>query len=695
MRSRGRWIFTVVLLVQVCAWSRAVEAAAPEVSLELVPLRQVFVHGDEGKFRAQHWMSEGAAGGVKQFSLDYTLPDGTQFTGEGHALIDQNDLGGAFSLKKEKLGFVNLDFSEFRKYFDNNGGVYRRFTDLQHVDVDRELTLDMGKLELETGLTLEGWPELTFQYEHEFKQGTKSRLTWVGVTDEALMRKIAPSWQAIDEVVDVFALKAAHEVRGFALSGEQRWEFARSENLREEAALSTNNGYTTPPEQKIRRQPQDPQAMLATTTLGVNRSFLEDKAFVSTGYHYAQLRSREVEHVQEYDRYGTLTSYSYPEQRMDSYASNKYHTHTWVGNLMVSPVQSLTVGTKLKAEVLRRNSNSSYPAVDSPNAAYGATPDSVLDHTEASITDNKAAKWGESFSIRYTGIPRAALYNELDLEQVRVLLREDRKSIDGPSAGNLSSATEVFNRETVTKIFRGVWTLGGQAAPWSFLNVTAQVRHRQSNIDYDDQRESAATTTARSAFFDGQNIATNEFATRWTLKPCRWFRPSFRYQLRGDKYATRAENEPIVKTGMLSHIYTYDVTLQPREDLLTTVSFSQQQASTWTPARLTSDIPQLPAFKANVHTWLLSTEYTPTPTLVLTSALQYTGARNFNDYAALGIPYGADFDRVDVTTGIQWTFKENTKLEAEYGFYSYQPNRNAEFGGYEAHLIQLEISKKF
>ncbi len=693
VRTGARW-FLIGVVVSCCAAPRAVAAAAPDVSLELEPLRQVFVNGDEGKFRAHHWMSEGYAGGVKQFAMDYTLPNGAQLTGEGHALIDQNDLGGEFSLTKEHLGFVNLEYSEFRKYFDNTGGTYHAFTALQHVDTDRELTLDIGKLELETGLTLEGWPELEFVYEHEFKTGAKSRLSWTSVTGEkGVVRKIGPAWQAIDEVVDAFALKASHELRGFALTGEQRWEFARSENFREERQFSTTS---TASDKKIRQQDQAPQAMLATTTLGVARAFWQEKAFFSTGYHYAQLRNREVERIQEYNENGVRTNFSNNEQKLDSYAANKYHTHTWVGNLMVSPFQSLNLGTKFKAEVLRRRSNSSYPSDAVPNSTGGSTPNGILDRTEASITDNKAVKWGQSFSIRYTGIPRTALYNELDLEQVRVLMREDRQSIDGPDAGDGTSSGEIFNRETVSKIFRGVWTLGGQVAPWPFLNATAQVRHRQSNVDYDDQRETPATSSSqKSAFFDGQNIATNEFATRWTFKPCRWFRPSFRYQLRGDKYATHAENEPIVKTGTLSHIYTYDVTLQPREDLLTTVAFSQQSAYTWTPARYSNTLANIPSFKANVHTWLFSTEYTPAASVVLTGTLQYTAARNFNDFFTYGLPYGADFDEVNLTTGVQWTLKENTKIEAEYGLYHYQPNPNAEVGGYDAHLISLVLSKKF
>ena len=671
-------------------------AAESDVSISLQPLRYVFVDGDRDTFRAQHWMTDGYSGGLKDLSVKHEFPDGTRFESESHAIAGQDDFGNETVIKNPKLGFVTFDYSEFRKFYDKSGGVYQQFRSLSGVDTFKDLSLDIGNFGVETGLTLEGWPELSLSYDREFKDGTKSRLSWASATEGAIARKILPSWQDIKETVDAFALKANHEIAGYSLKGEQRWEFVRSETNREERQLSTNS---TASEKKIREQAQAPQSDLMTTTLSGEREFFGEKVFLSSAYHYAHLENREVERLQEYNGNGDLTSFTNPEQKFDSRADNDYSTHAWVENVMISPWQWLTFGTKLKTEVVKRDSNSSYPADAVPNSAGGSTPNGVLDRTDTSLTDTKSVKWGEGFSIRTTIVPRTALYTELDLEQVRLLLREDRQSIDGPDAGNGASAGEVFNRETVTKLFRGIWTLGGQFSPWSFLNFTTQARHRQNNIDYDDQRETSnpLDSTARSAFIDGQNIATNEFTTRTTLRPCRWFRTSFRYQLRDDKYATHAEAESIVKTNTLSNIYTYDVTLEPLRNLTTTGSFSRQTSMFSTPARLMSGGRAItPRFNSNVDTWMLGADYAPKSFLLLTSHLLYSQARNFNDdFILFGLPLGADFQRIDLTTGITWSIREDVSVGTEYGYYHYLPNDNVQSGEYTAHVIWLDVSKKF
>ncbi len=676
----------VIVGLSLCAGAVGAEASNPEIALSLVPLQYTFVDGDSGKFRAHHWRAEGYSGGVEEFSGKYTFPDGSVFETEGHALIDQNDIGTELSLTKDAVGFVNLDYQEFRKYFDGNGGVHRRFKTLQAPDTDHDLRLDIGKLGLETGLTLEGMPELTFFYEREFKDGAKSRLSWASVKDDGETRKIGPSWQDIDEIVDSFGLKATHELAGFALSGEQRWEQVRSESFRVEQNLSTSGVAS---DTKIRTQDQAPESNLMTTTLGAERSFLEEKVFVASGYHFAHMDNREFETLAEYNAAGVPTNFSNPEQKPNSRADNDYDTHTWVGNVMIRPWQWLSFGTKLKSEVVKKESNSTYRADLSPNSATGSTPNGVIDEVDQSLTDTKAVRWGEGFSVRFTGLPRTALYTELELEQVRLLLREDRQDVIG------NNANELFSRRTVTEVRRGAWTLGGHAAPWAFLDLTAHVRHRINNNDYDDQQEtSPGSSTAKSAFFDGQSIHTNEFATRATFKPCRWFRSSFRYQFRDDDYSTRVENEPIVKTGSLSHIYTYDVVLQPLKTLLTTMSFSRQNAWTTTPAALNATV-NIPTFNADVNTWLLSMDYTPIPQLTLTNSLLYSRADNFNDFANTGLPLGVDNERVDLTTGLQWALAENLSVEGEYAFYHYQANSNAEFGDYNAHVIWLRGSVKF
>ena len=684
MRRARSWVLVVAagIGVGVSVGTRAAEAADPEVSISLEPMRYAFVSGDQDKFRAHHWMKEGYVGGLKNLSLKYGFPDGTELSAESHALIDQNDLGADFSLKKDRLGFFKLDYDEFRKYYDKTGGVYRPFSTLSGVDTFKDLHLDIGHLALETGLTLEGWPELSFFYERKFKNGAKSRLTWTPTKESSLTRYIGPSWQDIDETVDTVALKANHELAGFTLKGEQRWEFMRAETLREEKFLS-NTGATA--DTLIRRQDQAPQANLVTTLLEGERWFLNDKAFFASAYRVSLMANREFETLGDIDTNGNQISSS--KNRFNARADNKYRTHTWAETFMVSPWSWLGVVTKFKTEVLKRRSNSSYPS-DTTNP-----PDGIPNTTDQSITDNKAVRWGEGISLRFTGIPRTALYNDLEFEQSRILLREDRISIAGQSA---SDSGETFSRQTVSKVWRGVWTLGGQTAPWSFLSLTAHVRHRQNNIDYDNERHTdPGATTARSAFFDGQNISTNEFATRVALTPCRWARTSFRYQFRGDKYATRTfDNNSIVKTGTTSHIYTYDVTLQPLQNLSTTTSFSRQTALTYTPARFGSSV-NIPAFHADVNTWLLSADYTPKPTVTVSQTFLFSRAKNFNDYVSTGLPYGADFSRVDLTTGLTWSPKKDVSMKTEYDLYHFNSNDNAETGDYTAHVIWFDVSKKF
>lgn len=684
--------FALVIASSLGAVGSVVESADSEVSLSLLPLRYTFVDGDAEKFRLHHWSKDGYVAGINDFSAHYGFADGTMLSSSGHALIDQNDLGAALLLEKEGLGFFDLNFTEFRKYYDGTGGVHRRFPTLSVNETDKELALDIGKFDLETGLAFEGLPELSFLYEREYKDGAKSRLAWTAVKDDGETRNIGPSWQDLDEIVDTFALRANHDLGGFALSGQQKWELVRIESFREERSLSTTS---TASDKKIRRQDQAPEANLMTTTLGAERHFWNDKAFLSSGYHFAHMNNREFESLNEFNASGTATNFSSPKQQLNARADNDYDTHTWVNSLMVTPWMDWSLGTTLKAEVIKRDSNSAYPTDAVPSSSGGSTPNGIIDRTDVSLNNTKATRWGEKFSIRYTGVPRTALYTELEMEQSRVLLREDRQSIDGPDSGDGTSSGEVFSRETITDVRRGAWTLGTQVAPWSMLNLTAHVRHRRNNNDYDDQRETNPTgSSARSAFMDEQNVQTNEFMTRATLRPCRWMRSAFRYQLRDDDYATRAESESFVKTGMLSHIYTFDLTLQPLKELATTASFSRQNAFTTTPARLASSA-NTPTFNADVNTWLLSTDYTPIANVTLSNALLYSRAENFNDFANSGLPLGADHERVDLTTRLNWSLKEDVSLGAEYAFYHYLANSNAEFGDYDAHEIWLEVSKSF
>ena len=101
----------------------SVWASDSNVSIATQPVQYASVNGDVEKFRALHWTPDGYVGGVKNFSVNHVSDNGVKAEAERHALIDANDMGGLFVLKKENWGFVRFDYDEFRKYYDGTGGV--------------------------------------------------------------------------------------------------------------------------------------------------------------------------------------------------------------------------------------------------------------------------------------------------------------------------------------------------------------------------------------------------------------------------------------------------------------------------------------------------------------------------------------------------------------------------------------------
>jgi len=685
MGRRAKDLILIAFITGIlCIGKTPVFAGELDLSLVPEPIRYISVTGDDEKFQAHHWMKEDYVGGFDNVLVGYQdEKQKVTFDAEGHSLWDQDDWKGGFHLKKTDWGYVKVDYQQFPKYYDGTGGVYEKFTTLRAPELDKELRLNIGKLEVEAGITLEDLPNVIFYYEHSFKDGDKSLLNWADAREGAIAKKISPSFQDIDEVVDAFGIRVDHTIKGFELGGEQRWEFTHSKTMMEERYLSTND---VPSEKKIRDQYQEPETNLYTTMLDAKRWFLKDKVFLSSGYRYAHLNNREVESIIDLDENRHPFNFSNARTVTGAAADNTLNENTWVGSFMAIPKKWVSAIASIKTEAITREGNSTYP-LDTNTKPVG--PDGIIDRTDISNNDQRVFRVAESLSLRTTIIPRTAIYSDLELEQTKNNLTEDRNSFTGQAP---ASEGEMLHRKTMTNILRGTWTLGGRVSPWRWLDWTNQVRHRQNNIDYDDKFETVYDSGAKSAFFDSQNISTDEFSSRATLKFFSWLQPSFRYQYRGDRYVSRFENETEpVKNNMLSNIYTFDLIFQPITDLLMTGSFSRQQASVSTAARF-SPIANTPRFRADVYTWLFAMDYTIIPQLAVTSTLQRTFANNFDDFSDTGLPLGASFKETNLTVGLRINVRKNIAIKPEYAFYQYKADNNVEIGNYNARGIFLTVA---
>ncbi len=657
-------------------------AEGPQTSalLDGMPLRYAFVQGDENKFREQNWARDNYAGGIQEFSLEEkNLPQDISVSAEGHAIIADNDYEAHVRAEKKDFGFFNFEYREFSKFYDDSGGVYYPFTTFPSISLNKELELQVGHIRIETGITVPEFPHLSAAYERRFKDGSKSRSTWAPVKEGSVTRAIAPSFQNIDEIVDSVELNESHTLKGAEIKGKQYWEWMSAETMREEQSFATTGVAA---DNKIRDQVQNPESRLFSTTESIERWFHDEKILAAAAYHFMTMRNDELENIFEMDANRVITNFTNAKQIRNARANNEYHSNIWTASLMDTVKPWMTITPKLRLELTQRSGNSSYPSDTTP-----ATPDGIVNTTEISQSEDKIARLGEGISLRFTKIPRTALYNEFEFEQIRNWLGEDRDSLAGQSVSNTG---EIFSRETINAVSRGIWTIGGQYVPCHFADLTTQFRINRNNNDYDNLRHTdPGATTARSAFFDAIDIQTEELATHLTLKPKKWLRPSVRYKFQMRDYMTRVTGQTEVTTQMDSHIFTFDLSLQPLPNLLIVTGLSPQYAWVVSPARTGGDGAP-PRFQANILTWLLNVNYTFSERLSFLGNLEFSHTSNFDDFTSAGLPLGTSYRQLNFSLGLSYALNKFVSIQPDYSFFTYDPDQRFDSSHYNASMIGVK-----
>ncbi|MBP9865401.1 MAG: hypothetical protein KBC91_03245, partial [Candidatus Omnitrophica bacterium] len=459
----------------------------------------------------------------------------------------------------------------------------------------------------------------------------------------------------------------------------QYWEWMSTKSMREEQNFATTGVAA---DNKIRDQYQKPESHVFSTTESIERWFRDETVLAAGAYNFMTMSASEVEDIFEMNKDRVITNFGNPKQIRNARADNEYHSHAWATSMMVLPWSWLSVTPRMRLETTQRSGNSSYPS----DTTAGA-PDGIINNTEISQSQDKMTRMGEGISFRVTKIPRTALYNEFEFEQARNWLGEDRDSLRGQSA---PSTGEIFTRESLNLASRGIWTLGGQYAVCRFADFTTQFRINRNNSDYDNTRHTdPSSSSARSAFYDVLNTQTEEFSTHLLLKPKRWLRPSVRYKVQARDYMTRVMDQSEVTTEMDSHIFTFDLSLQPRPNLLIVTGLSPQYAWISSPARSGPSV-SIPRYQSNILTWLFNVNYGLTKKINLLSNLGFSKADNFNDFSSEGLPLGTAYSQVDFSAGVAYAFTEAVSVETDYSFFGYHPDERYDSSHYNASMIGIK-----
>lgn len=629
-------------------------------TFELMPYRSVSVKGDAAKFRALNWMNDGVTGGIEDMTFNGEMGEGGHLLFEGHAIPGDNNFGAGLKLTKGNGGYITMDYGNFRKWYDVYGGFFSNFTgssSIQRLAADPKM--DIGHFSFEIGSNsniLETAPGVSLSYDHDTKDGIKSRLTWGSVV-QGVTRKINPSWEEVSDVTDTISLKGNTEVAGINLSGQQRVEFSGGRSFREDNSTTSLRSYA-----------QEPQTKQLVSSVKADRWVIDDKTYVAFAYQFHHSRNDLAETIRNYDSAGVTASNA--TNRVTD-AQTTRDSHTTVQHFVTNLTPNLNFVAKFKEEIASQTGTGFADGYD-PGGSDRAVE-----------TENQITRTGESVSLRYNGLPKTSLYTDWDFQQTRNWYSKIR------GTGG-ASYTEYLDRSPE---MTGV--MGVRYVPNNKFNMTSNIRRKSDHNTYN-----VFTNNDPGLSISRLHTTFNEWSNRFTWKPSKWIENSFRVQLLDNVYRVQSldqvgftNNTDWIKSNGNSRIFTYNVVFQPLDEWMFDLGYSLNNFKVSTPASQTAvSGGGIPVFESDFHTWLLTASYAPKENLSYFTGFQYTRAKDFDSHDFAGIPYGVDNEHYDINAGMKWSPRKDLTISPHYGYYSYRANQSIDYGNYSAHAAWVDVS---
>src|SRR5262249_31726498 len=155
----------------------------------------------------------------------------------------QDDYRLKVNLEKQDLGFVRLGYEQFRKYYDDSGGVYSPlFT--QPLWVNPDFYVYVGGARVDRRAPLAHFARVRVAVRHMFQEGDKSSLAWSDVLSPTATTgvnpvSIFPAYKDLREHTHIVKLDVSHEIYGVHIEDSFRAEFYDLNTRRVENDLIT------------------------------------------------------------------------------------------------------------------------------------------------------------------------------------------------------------------------------------------------------------------------------------------------------------------------------------------------------------------------------------------------------------------------------------------------------------------------
>lgn len=649
----------------------------------------LILNGDEGKFKHQHSMSGDVFGGIEDMHIQQDIGKNGLFVVDGRAIFDTKDYNLKMELSQTDLGYIKAGFSQFRTWYDGNGGYFpgngaasiKSFNNL----FDNELAIDRGEVWVELGLRMPDIPEITLRYSHEYRDGQKDSTIWGPTTRTGLgtTRLIVPAMRDIDETRDIFTADLSKTYGNTDIDLGMRYEYGTSNNRLYEVR---NPGEAS---QILITQREEYKSDLFSGH-GSTVTRFNEYVWLTSGYSYTTLDSNIVGGDRIYGRsfndvFNPTGAAPQNNGFINLTGGGTVDQHVVNLNLMWMPFQCLTITPEVRIE--NRETNN---MVDFTRTTVSPQP-GVTRRSVKLLSAYELLNVAESLEVRYTGINDWVFYARAEAEQEDGS-RQDRSNNAYNNAGT------PLNLDEDQTLLRQKYTVGANWYPLPRLNFAASYYHK---VDlYSNDFISDDPVSLDNQRMTNLNFDTDDINVRATWRPLHNLSLVTRYDYQ--YVSTQARwKEPILNynygqaSEMTNQVFSESITWNPFARWYLQGTGSYVLGKIHTPASVVVNPRIIQDATNNYYTLSLSSGLALDAKTNLRGDFTYYKAENYEDNSTTGMPYGAEYEEYIASAGFDRQMSEAVRIALKYAYYNSHDITSGGRNDYGGHMIYASTQVKF
>jgi hypothetical protein len=671
----------------------------------------VITSGDRAQFEQEHRLpGDQPYGGIQDLHFEQTFDKNGLFSVDGHALWDFNDYDVTVQLSQPNLGYIKAGFTEFRSWYDGNGGFFPH-NDVFFPPPYPEMHIDRGDAWVELGLRAPNWPEITLRYSHEFRFGQKDSTVWGDTNLTGLpppfnpTRKIVPSFRNIDETRDIVSLEISKTIGNTdALLGMRYEHNDNDSSLNFERGAGQLPPVVPPPGQqrKVTQTQNDDVDLFSGHGITVTR--FSDSLWFTAGYSYTTLQN---------DLSGSrITGLHWDEAFGEPVPTLGQRDHAFIdlagiaqikenlvnANLFWMPLESLAIVTGFRYTHENVDNESTFLAEEpvrnmppftplNPEGGFHYGPPEPASGFRTADYD----RFAQRLELRYTGINNWLFYAEGEWEEDCGHVNEFQ-SID--------EAEEPLDKDT--HALGQKYTIGFNWYPMMRLNFSGQYFHRIASYNED------IITGVFPRLVD-QDWNIDDFNIRITFRPkipvflgtlALVTRYDFVHTDIDSQWFHEGETFAELETGEIKkHVISESLTWNPLARFYLQANFSYTLNQTDTPANDINLVPNTSPTVVNFRNdyWTVTSGIgylIDNKTDLFADYSFYCANDHFNN-AVVAVPYGLGATEHTASATITRQLTKQVRLLLRYGYFNYRDVTSGGHNNYQAHSIFSSLQFRF